>query len=219
MSQTEALKRQATKIQSYCEATQPITKHISGLEINALPTVFPGGSDTQLLCDSIQIIPGQHILDVCTGAGAVALKAAQISNTSVYGTDINPAAVASAQANAIRLGLTNVTFETSDLWPSQSRQFDTITANPPYTDAAAPDLTARCFWDEGNQVVKRLFAELPQYLRLDGQLFMSWASFADQTLLPELAARYSYNLQQVNTSSSPNSGFGYQVYRITLRRS
>jgi SAM-dependent methyltransferase len=56
--------------------------------------------------------PGMRVLDVGTGAGDVALMAAEIVGTSggVVGVDRNPEVLETARARAVAAGLTNATF-------------------------------------------------------------------------------------------------------------
>ena len=78
---------------------------------------------------------GARILDIGCGAGpgglAAALTAKAVRPELVL-ADINPRALDFARANAALAGLTNVTFQHSDLFASLTGRFDLIVANPPY---------------------------------------------------------------------------------------
>ena len=60
--------------------------------------------------------PGMRVLDVGTGAGDVALMAAEMveASGSVVGVDHNPEVLQTARARALRAGLTNATFVEGD---------------------------------------------------------------------------------------------------------
>jgi SAM-dependent methyltransferase len=72
--------------------------------------------------------PGERWLDIATGTGAVALRAAQ-SGAEVTGTDLAPALVEIARRNAAARGL-NVRFETGDAeaLPYGEASFDIVSS-------------------------------------------------------------------------------------------
>ena len=74
-----------------------------------------------------------RVLDLCTGSGCVAITLArERPTTSVIAADASEGAVAVAAENALRLGAYNVRFAVCDLYGDLPRDFDLITANPPY---------------------------------------------------------------------------------------
>ena len=78
---------------------------------------------------------GARILDIGCGAGPggmAAALAAKACRPELVLADINPRALDFARANAALAGLTNVTFQQSDLFASLAGRFDLIVANPPY---------------------------------------------------------------------------------------
>ena len=115
-----------------------------GMRFLVTPDVLIPRPETELLvelsCKHLQENPAenQHILDLCTGSGCVAI-ATLASNPSVTGalTDLSPDAIAIAWQNAEL----NSVFERcqlivgdldSDIDPAET--FDVLTANPPYID-------------------------------------------------------------------------------------
>jgi protein-L-isoaspartate O-methyltransferase len=71
---------------------------------------------TWRLFEQVGLGPGMRVLDVGTGAGDVALMAAEMVGTtgSVVGVDHNPKVLQTARARAIRAGVTNATFVEGD---------------------------------------------------------------------------------------------------------
>jgi ubiquinone/menaquinone biosynthesis C-methylase UbiE len=71
---------------------------------------------TRRLFEEAGLSPGMRVLDVGTGAGDVALMAAEMvgASGSVVGVDRNPEVLETARARALTLGLTNTTFVEGD---------------------------------------------------------------------------------------------------------
>lgn len=208
-----SLELQSRKIEEFRKLAEPYNKHLAGLEIEVLPNVYPGGTDSELLCESIKVTRGNSVLDLCTGNGIVALYASKMGAGKVIGTDLNPAAIQNADINRIKLDFDNVTFIEANLYPETDETFDVITINPPYTDNQASDKTAICFWDKDNSVVKTFFKRLTHYLKPGGRAYMTWSSFADQEMLVRLASESQFSLKQINARAG-KSGFEYFIYEI-----
>lgn len=68
------------------------------------------------LVEYAQITPGQHVLDIATGTGHVAIASAQIvgSEGRVIGVDISTGMLDQARRKVEALGLTNVEFQLAD---------------------------------------------------------------------------------------------------------
>ena len=77
------------------------------------------------------------MLDLCTGSGALAVAiAAHHADARVTATDICADALAVAQGNARRCGV-SIEFLQGDMFePVKGRRFDLIVCNPPYLSAA-----------------------------------------------------------------------------------
>jgi release factor glutamine methyltransferase len=205
---------QSQKIEEYRSLTKPFTKELAGLMVEVHPNVYPGSTDSELLAESIEITPGDVALDLCTGNGIVAIYMHTKGAAKVTGADLNPAAVANALRNKELHDADDVRFIKCDMFPPGNQLYDVITINPPYTDSQSPDETAICFWDKDNRVVKSLFRELRQYLKPSGTAYITWSSFADQELLPHLAAKNNIRIELIK-SRGGKSGFTYYVYRLS----
>ena len=82
--------------------------------------------------------PTVRALDIGTGSGCIAIALAAHQGIDVVATDIDAAALALAEDNAVRLGVANrVRFVLSDVFERvPGERYDLIISNPPYVDAA-----------------------------------------------------------------------------------
>jgi release factor glutamine methyltransferase len=128
------------------------------------------------------------VLDVCTGAGNVALAIAHhFPRARVYASDISEGAVALARRNATHLGLAHrVEFRSGDLLaafddPRFHGAIDLVVGNPPYisskrVDAMPHEISAfepRMAFDGGElgvRILQRLIRDAPRFLRPGGWL-------------------------------------------------
>jgi release factor glutamine methyltransferase len=83
-----------------------------------------------------------RIVDVGTGSGCIALALAkELPQAEIYATDISPAALEIARANASRLQLeSRIHFRETDLLQGlPSQYFDFVVSNPPYVGESEED--------------------------------------------------------------------------------
>ncbi|MEO5702358.1 MAG: peptide chain release factor N(5)-glutamine methyltransferase, partial [Gammaproteobacteria bacterium] len=121
------------------------------LELNVTCDTLIPRPETELLVElALQRIPASavwNIADLGTGCGAIALALArERPHCKIIATDISPATLDVARANAAQLNIRNVEFRLgSDDWFAslQNGSFDMIVSNPPYIrsdDACLQDL-------------------------------------------------------------------------------
>jgi release factor glutamine methyltransferase len=136
-------------------------------------------SDPQLGASAAQL----RIVDVGTGSGCIALALAkEFPTAEIHATDVSPAALDIARANAARLQLDDrVQFHQADLLASLTPPFDLIVSNPPYVSEAEEDqvqLEVRRFeprsavfaGPEGTEIIARLIPQAHEKLRPGGWL-------------------------------------------------
>lgn len=129
-----------------------------------------------------------RVIDVCTGAGNLALTlATQVSAAQVYASDLSVEAVQLARRNGAMLGLGNrVEFRQGDfLHPFADGQFDhnidLLVCNPPYISTGkVSTMPTEIIGHEpslafdggpfGVKILQRLLTEAPLYLRAGGWL-------------------------------------------------
>jgi release factor glutamine methyltransferase len=117
------------------------SREFMSLEFMVNPAVLIPRPESELIVErAMELFSGQpcSICDVGTGSGALAVSLAHyLPQTKVYATDISPAALETAQANAVRLEA-QVEFREGDLlapFLDKDNYFDLIVANLPYVTA------------------------------------------------------------------------------------
>lgn len=211
---------QRQAIEEMKQRHEPIVTRLGGNDIVALPNVYAGWLDSELMCEVLQISEGATVLDLCTGTGVVAMKAAQLGASKVVAVDLNPDAVKSVILNKEQLGLDQVVaLEGSLFEPVKGEIFDVIVINPPYVNHKAADKTEICFWDEGNVVTKAFFKEFRSYLKPDGKVYFGWGDFADMNLLESLCQEYDVTLKLLGSKPAPSGRETFLAYEFILKKS
>jgi release factor glutamine methyltransferase len=116
--------------------TQYITgrQEFYGREFGVTPDVLIPRPETEHLIEAAlsRIRPGDVVLDVGAGSGAIGITLALETASRVYAADISIAALRVAAENARRLSA-NVSLVAADLTsPFSDRSFDLVASNPPY---------------------------------------------------------------------------------------
>jgi release factor glutamine methyltransferase len=126
------------------QAGEPIA-YITGdrefysLELNITPDVLIPRPETELLVDlAIEKLPNRsgRVLELGTGSGAIAIALAKhLPDIELWAADISTAALAVAQKNAARHGV-SIRFVQGDWFEAAPLgNFDLIVSNPPYIPA------------------------------------------------------------------------------------
>lgn len=156
-----------------------------GLRILTRSPVLIPRNDTELLCLKAleRLRPGDRVLDLCTGSGAIAVSLAVLSpGISVDASDISPEALLLARDNAA-LHQANVNFLEGDLFgPWHGQQYDMICCNPPYiprgelsglqAEVRREPMLALDGGDDGLDFYRRLIKQAPQHLKVQGHLLL-----------------------------------------------
>ena len=164
-----------------------------GLELVVRPGAFVPRPSSELTVQralrKLRRRKGPVVVDVCTGAGPIALALAdELPTAEVWGADIAVEGLAQGRANAKRHGLDNVRFKKSDMYeglPARLRgEVDLITGHVPYVPAGEiGDLPAEVrefeplytLTDEsadGLGLMRRAVAESVPWLRPGGWLLL-----------------------------------------------
>ena len=207
-----------TTRRAHCEPLQYLTGHqeFFGLDLEVTPAVLIPRPETELLVESVLDWTRVHtkralrIVDVGTGSGAIALAlAANLREAEITALDISPAALAVAEANALRHHLeARVRFALSNLLQgtdpnlTQVNDWDVIVSNPPYVpqaDAPTMQPEVRDFephlalfaGDDGMAIYDRLIPQAKIALRQGGFLALE-IGFGQRAALAALLADWNH---------------------------
>jgi release factor glutamine methyltransferase len=177
---------------------QYITGHQEfwGLDLIVGPAVLIPRPETEHVIETVlrltkeakqsQTRTNLKIVDVGTGSGAIALALAkELPEAEIHATDISPAALEIAEANAARLQMeSRINFCDGDLLAGlPDGEFDFVVSNPPYVGKSEEDqvqLDVRKFeprdavfaGDTGLETIERLVPAAEKALRPGGWLVM-----------------------------------------------
>jgi release factor glutamine methyltransferase len=174
---------------------QYITGHQEfwGMDLIVSPAVLIPRPETEHLIETVLHLNGgqasspggpTRIVDVGTGSGCIALALAkEFPQSEIHATDISPAALDVARANAARHQLTSrIHFRQADLLQGlDSAAFDFVVSNPPYVGESEEDqvqLEVRKFEPRnavfagptGLEVIERLIPQAHEALKPGGWL-------------------------------------------------
>ena len=195
-------------------------QHFMGQVLLASPAALVPRRETEQLgyaaVDRLRTLAGNDLLvvDVCTGAGNVALGiACHVEHARVFGADLCEHAVGLARENARFIGRHDVEFRAGDLLnPFNETSFhqavDVLTCNPPYISSMRVETLhheisrhePRLAFDGGPfgmGIVRRFIKEAPYYLKPGGWLLMEIGAGQGAGVARSLAANPRYD--EVNT--------------------
>jgi release factor glutamine methyltransferase len=188
--------QEAIAQRSHGVPAQYITGHQEfwGMDLIVSPAVLIPRPETEHVIETVlHLIRGEgapspssrlRIVDVGTGSGCIALALAkELPAVEIHATDISPAALEIARANAVRHQLERrICFHEADLLPGFSRDsFDLVVSNPPYVGESEQDqvqLEVRKFEPRnavfagptGQEVIARLIPQAEATLKPGGWL-------------------------------------------------
>lgn len=209
------LDTQTKEIAEMSARTESFVHQIAGVDITVFPKVYPGGIDSELTSQAMGDVSGKSVLDLCTGTGIVAIKAAQAEAERVVAVDLNPEAVENAKFNAHKFRLSQIEVQEGSLFePVGEETFDVITINPPYTGKKPGNKTEICFWDEDNKTTKQFFVEFRKHLNPKGNAYLAWADFGSIELVQQFAAENDVELKLVESQKTKSGLATFLVYKL-----
>ncbi len=165
----------------------------SRIDIDSSSEVYEPSDDSYLLLKTIEIQPGQSLLEVGAGTGLVSIHAAKLG-AKVTATDVNPHALELARRNAARNNV-RVNIIHSDLFDTVTGEFDVIAFNPPYlpSDSTSTSWIERSWsgGEKGSEVSIRFLEDAWRHLAPGGRIYMVLSSLTGLTaVLKSAKVRY-----------------------------
>jgi methylase of polypeptide subunit release factors len=150
-----------------CIKLFPYKEHILFCDFDGQPKtiepIYAPGTDSFHLEEAGIDGPFRSALDLCTGSGIQALRAAAKSR-SVIATDVNPRAVHWLSISLALNQINNVDIRLGNLYqPVQNNRFDYITANPPFVITREESERYLDGGTYGDDVWTRILHGLPDY--------------------------------------------------------
>ncbi len=161
------------------------------IRISDDPEVYPPSDDSILLIESLEVGPGERILEIGCGSGVVSIHCA-LNGCKVTCGDINPRAVALARSNAESNNADIKVVET-DVYSSVEGEFDTIVFNLPYLPVDEEGLLAKA-WSggpDGLGPLPELLSGAPDHLAPDGRVVIVVSSLTEPRALEDALEGYS----------------------------
>lgn len=146
--------------------------------------VQPPKSGSLLFCRHLDFRPGETVLEIGTGVGLAAVLAAR-AGCGVLATDVVPAAVECARANAVFNGVADrLEVRLGDAFdPVRGQVFDLICTSPPQMptppgrERGDPAAAADNGGVDGWELLARVIAGAPAHLRPGGRLVFTMFGF------------------------------------------
>jgi release factor glutamine methyltransferase len=157
-----------------------------GIKIKKCRNVYEPAEDSILLAQSIDVRPGDAVLDMGAGTGLLGLLAAKEAK-SVLSVDKSGAAIRCIKENIELNNVTNVSVRESDMFSNIIENFDLIIFNPPYlpTEDKEPKDDVSMAWDggeTGRSVIDRFLEGVEEHLVDGGRLLMLGSSLGNYDL-------------------------------------
>jgi methylase of polypeptide subunit release factors len=166
-----------------------------------------------LLLSAVEFRPGERVLDVFAGSGALGINGA-IVGSRVVCVDIDPLAVRCAKKNAALNGVADrVDVRLGQITDSVSRaeKFDLIVANPPLLPGRRKGKLAAAMFDPELRATLAFIDHIRQSLAPDGRCYF---------LTSDVMDRCGYSVEwlclenQLTSSMIAVADLGYEVYRV-----
>ncbi|MFB6204093.1 MAG: HemK2/MTQ2 family protein methyltransferase [Candidatus Nanohaloarchaea archaeon] len=143
--------------------------------------------DTRLVLRNLEDmeLEGKKFLEIGTGSGAIAVKAAELG-AEVTATDIDPEALEEAR-NRARDREVEAEFVESDLFENVTGKYDITVFNPPYLpgEEGLGDEETWRGGEKGTETSRRFLSGVKNFLADEGFFLLVASSLADSSALKE----------------------------------
>jgi len=195
-----------------------LIERVDGTSVIVLPEVFNPAvfrTSVQLLrAVDAHVQPGDRVLDLGTGSGVAAVRAA-LRGAQVTATDVNPEAVRCARINALLNRVDDrIDVREGDLYePVEGQRFDVVLCNPPFFRGRPRHLRDVAWRSE--HFLERLASGLDAALTPAGRALVVFSSDGDEQGL--LAACSAEGFDAAIDHAQDLGNEVITVYRVTRR--
>lgn len=197
---------------------------ISGIKIKVSKGVFPPESanseSSKRLDELFGDVKNKSVLDIGTGTGIQAIRAALLGAKEVIASDINPNAIICAKENIKNNKLENkIQVLQGDLFEpiEKAKKFDLIIANLPIVDFPLHGNTEQALYDPDYKIHNTFFSEVSQHLKENGVIIMTHANFNGPESFKDFENMLlKYGLEPEKCIDIDKLGYIWRLYRIKV---
>lgn len=194
---------------------ETLTMH--GLTFFVSHDVFSPDSSTtnsvDLLLRNFPDVKGKRVLDIGTGCGIFAMKAATLGATECIGTDVRAVSLENARKNMREANLeSTVHVVENERFEDLQGTFDVIIMNIIFAESPIDATQIDELGKQSLSLHRRLFSALPRMLRPGGIVLLGFGSFGDVDTLQQLLNETPFEVTCITEEK-----FGVNWYAITVR--
>jgi release factor glutamine methyltransferase len=160
------------------------------IRIELCDSVYPPDEDSILLIESLDVRPGERILEIGCGTGVVAIHCTK-NGAEVSAVDINPTAVELTRRNAAANGA-YMDARLSDLYEDIDSHYDTIVFNLPYLPVSEDGMLEKAWsgGEDGMGPLPKMLNDVRDRLLPRGRFVVVVSSHMDRQRLDDVLRGY-----------------------------
>ena len=162
--------------------------------MSTIEEVYEPREDSFMLADAIEDYALGSVLDMGTGTGILAERAADSPKvTNVIGVDINPAAIEYCLKN---IRNKKIKFFHSNLFKNIKGKFDFIVFNPPYLPRGKDGVKDKALigGKNGSEVIEQFFKDISKHLSSKGRVLMVFSSLTDKNKVDAVIRNHKFKV-------------------------
>ena len=171
------------------------------IKIKLTDKTFLPHPDSLLLANSIKIKNGETAIDLGLGSGILAISAAKLGASKVYGTDLNRKAVENSKENSVINKIAQKCNFKYGSWfnPFQNKKFDVIIFNPPQIPGKGNEeqyfRKATEASNDGTEPTISILNQSKNHLNSNGRIYFVLKEWMDwKKVISEIKKTYSFKV-------------------------
>ncbi len=151
----------------------------AGALLDGAPPSLRFDASTEFMARFVRVAPGARAAEPACGSGMLSLSMARSGARQVIGTDVDPAALEAARANAALNAVANAEFVEGDLLEPVAGPLDVVAALLPHRPAPRPFNRRFYGGPDGTDLLLALIAQARARLAPGGRLYLYVNSIAN----------------------------------------